>query len=529
MTPHPFQLDYLNDIREGWKLFGKQLVVSPTGSGKACMFSWMTREAVGAGERVLILVDQDELVWQTIDKLQKVAGIEGEPEKAEYSASHFSKCVVATVQSMARRLSRWPEVHFNLIIADEADRSISPQWQTVLNHFDKHARVCGFTATPWRSDLRNLGEYYENAIERENLFSLINKGFLSPVSVSMMPIKLDLSGKGNGRDFTDDEADEIIRPHLEEIAKAIQSHASFRRTLVFLPLIKTCETFNDIARDVGLSSEFIYGQDPERETKLQRFRNWDFDVLANSMLLTRGVDIPQVDCIVPCRPTKSITLYMQIVGRGTRKADGKSDCLLLDFLYDAQKKMVCRPAHLIAKSEEEAQQITQLATEQAAGLPADVAAELPMDLQVLATEATAKREEALRKKLEQQRNKKAKVVSAAEFAMSHGSLEAAEFEPTMKWESEEVSDKQKWVLKRAGIDVATVNGKGHASKLISLVKHTTPVQLASPGAIAAMTRSGYTRGIAASIGITNFTTVTQAQAGRFFAALNQKKKEPQLI
>lgn len=521
-TPHPYQLEYLSDIRDGWEHFRKQLAVSPTGSGKTNMFCWTAEEFVKRGERCLILVDQDELVWQPIQRLKDLTGIIAYPEKAEHRAPKDAAVVVATVQSMAGRLAQWPSDTFGLVIADEADKSISPQWQAVLKHFDS-AKVCGFTATPHRTDKRNLGEYYENAIERENLFSLINKGYLSPVTVQMLPIKLDLSGRGNGKDFTDAEADEIIGPHLEEIARSIWTHCAFRRTLVFLPLIKTCERFNDIARALGLASDFVYGQDPLRDEKLEAFKRGDFDVLANSMLLTRGVDIPQVDCIVPCRPTKSVTLYFQMVGRGTRLADGKADCLLLDFLYQASKKMVCRPAHLIAKNDEEAEQITALAMDKAAGMPADIAAQ--MDLQVLAGDATAARHEALRKKLEEQRNKKATVISAAEFAMKHGNMEAAEFEPSMFWEMGNVSPKQERYLKEAKIDVSTVHGTAHAEKLLDIYFKNKPLRLAGSNVLAAINRSGYTRGVAVSVGITDFSTVTHEQGRRFFAALNGKRKE----
>jgi len=524
-TPHPYQHDYLDAIREGWKSFRKQLVVSPTGSGKTCMFSWITGEFVATGICVLILVDQDELVWQTIEKLKEVVDLVGEPEKAKWRANKDARVVVATVQSMARRLAQWPADAFGLVIADEADKSIAPQWQSVLNHFDSHALVCGFTATPKRSDARNLGIYYDNLIEKENLFSLIDKGFLSPIKVAMMPIKIDLSGFGSGKDYTDDEADAVITPHLEEIAKAIQKHASFRRTLVFLPLIKTCQKFSEIARALGLSSEYIYGDDPDRDDKLKRFRAWEFDVLANSMLLTRGVDIPEIDCIVPCRVTRSVTLFFQICGRGTRLAEGKSECLILDFLYQAQSKLVCRPAHLISKTDEEAKSITKLSEEKAFAVPGDVAMSLPMDLQALASDVTHQREEALRKKLDAQKNKKAKVISAEQFAMEHGSLALAEYEPVMKWESDKMSDKQAKYLQRTGIDLDTVKGKGHASKLLDIVFKEMPLRLASPATVASMQRSSFTRAVAESVGITSFDHVTQKQAGEYFRALKGSKEQ----
>ncbi len=520
MIPRDYQLNYRAAIRKGWADgFRRQLVVSPTGSGKTVMFSWEAQDALHCGERSLILVDQDELVWQTMDKLSQASEIIGQVEKAELSASRDCPVVVATVQSMARRLDNWPKDHFGLVIADEADKSISPQWQSVLQHFN--ARVCGFTATPHRTDQRNLGCYYENAIELENLLTLIAKGFLSPITIRMLPIQLDLSAvRVKDGDYDKDALDEIITPHLKNIAESILSVAAFRKTVVFLPLVRTCEKFKDIAQSVGLNAEFVHGKDPERESKLERFKRFEFDVLANSQLLTRGYDDPSIDCIVPCRPTKSITLYFQMVGRGTRIAQGKQDMLLIDFLFQASKKLVCRPAHLIAKSDIEAEVITEI-IQKAAAVPGEVA----QDLLTVATSATSQREEALRKKLEENRNKKAKTISAEEFALNHGEFAVCDYEPAMGWERAAVTDKQKPYLKRAKIDLESVKSAGHASALLDIYfREVKKPKLASPKAVALMRRM---HGTAAAVGITDFDNVTTAQAGRFFAELNKRRKEPQ--
>ena len=494
---------------------GGSLSVSPTGSGKTNLFCWEAEKAIAQFQRVLVLVDQNELVWQPKERMEQLTGIVAQVEKAEWIANHHSDFTIATVQTLKGRLEKYQPDEFGLIICDESDKSISPMWQTVLQHFN--ARVLGFTATPHRTDKRNLGIYYENCIELENLKSLINKGYLSPIKIQMLPIKIDLSGRGAGKDFTDNEADEIITPHLEEIARAIQKHACFRRTLCFLPLIKTCERFNSIAREIGLNSDYVYGADPFRDDKIRNFKDWKIDVLANAMLLTRGVDIPETDCIVPCRPTKSVTLYFQMVGRGTRIASRKEDCLLLDFLYQASKRLVCRPAHLLAQTDEERDAITKLAEDASQALPADVVAQL--DLMELVNTATSQREESLRKKLEENKNKAAKTISAEEFAMKFNSLETAEFEPTMAWESKPVTEKQKKYLGQAGISLESVNGVAHASQLLSLYFANKTLKLASHGQRATMKRMGHP----------NWESATEQEAKQFFAGLKQKSKQPEFI
>lgn len=543
MTPHDYQTAYLDSIRTGWEQFSRQLVVSPTGSGKGPMFAWAAEPFIKAGQSALLLVDQDELVRQGVKKFQEVLGIAYcGIEKAGSYADPSDSVVVASVQSLMRekRLERWPKDSFGIILADEADKSIAPSWAKVLNHFDAHARVCGFTATPWRTDLKSLageGCYYESIIEHENLKSLIQKGFLSPITIQTLPIKLDLRERGAGKDFTDAEADEIITPHLEEIAKAILEHCSFRKTLVFLPLIKTCEKFTGIARSVGLAADYVYGEDPERDSKLARFRAGDFDVLANSMLLTRGVDIPAVDAIVPCRPTKSVTLYFQMIGRGTRTAPGKTDCLLIDFLYLATKRLVCRPACLIAKTDDELESMVKIC-EDAAGLPSDVAAQL--DMLTAAADASSAREEALRRKLEEHKNKRAQLISYEQASVIYHDMGMADYQPVTAIEAGPVTEKQmKWLeqvriepstgkvfLKRGpqtakALDIESIKNCGQASKILDRAfdsKHRG-VMLASYAQRIKMRQ----------MGCENWQHATEREARQWFGDWKKRKNEGQLI
>ena len=539
MKPHEYQARYIESVNSGWNEFSKQLIVAPTGSGKGPMFAWIAEPFLAAGKRALLLVDQDELVKQGVNKFRDVLNIVPTIEKAESFGNLDSPVVVGSVQSLMRekRLERWPKDHFGIVLADEGDKSLAASWTRILKHFDAHSKVCALTATPWRGDLRNLGEYYENVIEHENLKSLIQKGFLSPITIQTLPIKLNVGALGAGKDFTDAEADEIITPHLEEIAKAIVQHCSFRRTLVFLPLIKTCEKFNDIARDVGLCSEYIYGEDPERESKLRRFKAGDFDVLSNSMLLTRGVDIPAVDAIVPCRPTKSVTLYFQMIGRGTRIAPGKTDCLLLDFLYLATKRLVCRPAHLISETPEELESMVKIC-EDAAGLPSDVASQL--DLLTVAADASSVREEALRKKLEEHKNKRAQLISYEQSSAIFKDVKMSEYQPVTAIEAGPITPKQmKWLeqikiepatgkvfLNRApqtakALDIESIQNCGQASQILSRAfdSQNRGVMMASYAQRMKMRQ----------MGCENWEHATEREAKQFFQQLNQRKKEPEFI
>lgn len=521
-TPHPYQTEYDNAIEAGWKTFRKQIAVSPTGSGKTNMFCWLIERFHKRGKRCLMLVDQKHLVWQPKKRLYNLTGIHADVEQAEWHAPKDSKVVFATVQSMAGRLEDWPADSFDLVIVDEADKSIAPEFLSVLKHFEPHALTVGFTATPMRSDQQNLGVFYENTIELENLWSLIRKGYLSPITVKSIPVKLDLTGLSNkGADYNDDELDELITPHLEALACQLQINAWDRTSLIFLPLVKTCEKFNEIARDIGLNSEFIYGEDPDRDNKMERFEHGKIDVMSNAILMTRGVDVPRINCLGIWRPTKSVSLYFQMTGRGTRggwlyPVEGKTDCLLLDPLYQSMKRLICRPANLIATTQEIADSITEI-IERDGGMPGDVASQL--DLLKIAGEASSMREASLKKKLEEHRNKQAKTISAEEFAMKHHSMETAEFEATMAWEQKPVTPKQAKYLNEAGIDMATVNGTAHASRLLDIYFKNKPLKLATMAVRQKMRQ----------LGCSNWNTATESEGRQFFASLRNRKEQPAFL
>jgi superfamily II DNA or RNA helicase len=466
----PYQRDAIAATLEGFKQFRKQLGVLPTGAGKTVVFSMIAEQFHQRGGRVLILAHREELVDQAIEKLHRATGLKAGKEKAEHHALRTDAVVVASVQSMARRLDKWPAQHFALAVCDEAHHAISTQWQTVLRHFDAHAKVLGVTATPDRGDKKNLGQYFENVAFEVSLFDLIDQGYLARIAVKSIPLHIDLNGvevrKG---DFDAAQLGDALAPYMRDIARKIRDEATFRRTLVFLPLIATSQKFVDVCRNEGLSAEHVDGESPDRKDILARFAAGEFDVLCNAMLLTEGFDDPGIDCVVVLRPTKSRALYSQMVGRGTRIAPFKQNLLLLDFLWSHEKHALSRPAHLVSGSDVFAGDITALLHEKANSAGAcggDSIAEL--DLEELANEAQAQREEKLRRELEENRKKKPKFISAEEFALNNGDVALTDYEPTMAWESRPVTEQQlKW-LKNAKIDPASVRDTGHASRLLKI-------------------------------------------------------------
>lgn len=434
------------------------------------MFSWLAdRRLKATGQRTIIFSHRDELCDQAIAEIRQTTGIFADKEKAEFRASLRSPVVVASIPTLLRRMDRWPKDHFGLGVIDECHMCLADGWQKVLKHFDSHADILGVTATPDRGDKRDLGEYFENIAAEIPLLELIHQKYLCPITIKTVPIKIDLSScSGTGGDFDDVDLGHALEPYLAQIAYEIKRNVGDRKTLCFLPLIATSKKFVEACRSEGILAEHIDGEDPFRKYKLRNFRDGHFQLLSNAMLLTHGYNCPAISCVICLRPTKVRSLFAQIAGRGTRIAEGKENLLLLDLLWLHTKHKIVHPASLIAKSEEEAEVMTQIAAEQCTGLPSDVAAQLPIDLLNLASEAQVKREEALRKKLEALAHRKSKFISADQFALQHGSGETADYAPTMHWHSLPPTEKQSKYLEAANIDLTTVKGTDHASKLLDV-------------------------------------------------------------
>lgn len=255
-------------------------------------------------------------------------------------------------------------------------------------------KVLGVTATPDRGDMKNLGSYFESLAYEYTLPKAIKEGYLSPIKALTIPLKLDLTGVGQqAGDFKTSDLGTALDPYLYQIADEMAKYCMDRKTVVFLPLIKTSQKFTEILNSKGFNTAEVNGESKDRAEILEDFDKGKYNVLCNSMLLTEGWDCPSVDCIVVLRPTKIRSLYSQMVGRGTRLYPGKDHLLLLDFLWHTERHELCHPAHLIAENEEVAKKMTENIEE--AGCAIDIE-----EAEIQAVEdVVAAREEALAKQL----------------------------------------------------------------------------------------------------------------------------------
>lgn len=475
-----------NEWEKGVK---KTLLVLPTGCGKTIVFSKVVEDRVKLGERVLILAHRSELLDQASDKLAKATGIFTATEKAEQSClNSWFRVVVGSVQTLQRpkRLAQFDKDYFDTIVVDEAHHCISDSYQRVLEHFS-NANVLGVTATPDRGDMRNLGSYFESLAYEYTLPKAIKNGYLSPIKALTIPLELDLSAVSmQSGDFKASEVGTALDPYLEQIADEMLKYCADKKTVVFLPLVKTSQKFRDILNEKGFKAAEVNGDSKDRAEILDDFSKGKYNVLCNSMLLTEGWDEPSVDCIVVLRPTKVRSLYSQMVGRGTRLYPGKEDLLLLDFLWHTERHELCHPASLICENEEVAKKMTEN-MEIAAGTAIDIEeAE-----EKAASDVVAQREEALAKQLEEMRRRKRKLVDPLQFEMSIQAEDLSTYIPSFGWEMAPPSNKQIKALEKCGIFPDTIDNAGKASMILDRLSKRRDEGLTTPKQIRFLEGKGF--------------------------------------
>lgn len=485
----PYQQQARDRIHAEWDAgHTRTLLVLPTGTGKTIVFASVAADQVRAGDRVLILAHRGELLEQAADKLQRSTGLVSAVEKAESTClDSWFRVVAGSVQTLQRtaRLERFPQDYFGTIIIDEAHHAITDGYRRILDYFSG-AKVLGVTATPDRGDMRNLGEVFDSLAFEYKLTDAIKEGYLCKIMAQTIPLQLDITSVTmSGGDYAVGDLGTALDPYLEQIAAEMARRCKSRKTVVFLPLIKTSQKFRDLLNAHGFRAAEVNGQSEDRREVLADFDAGKYNVLCNSMLLTEGWDCPSVDCVVVLRPTKVRSLYSQMVGRGTRLAEGKTDLLLLDFLWMTDKHELCRPADLVCEDRTVARQMTEHLAE--TGCPEDIeeaAAQASEDV-------VAQREEALAKQLEEQRRKKAKLVDPLQYEMSIQAEDLAGYVPAFGWEAGPPSEQQTAALEKLGILPDAVESAGKAALLLDRLNKRRDEGLTTPKQIRCLEKYGF--------------------------------------
>lgn len=339
MTLREYQLKGVEDIRTAYRSgFDRVLYTAPTGSGKTVLFTFMASEASRRKKRTLILMHRVELIRQTSDKLKEFGVPHGviHPDY-RYDLHHYVQ--VASIQTLSRRLSKIP-YRFDLIIRDEAHHATTKTDTAIYSEFSD-ARILGVTATPIRTDGAGLIEVFETLVNGPTVRELINAGYLSDYRI-FAPSTVDRdSFRSKMGDFDLHDLDEAMdKPKI--IGDAVETYAKYSRGLpgvYFCVTVKHARHQADAFRAAGIRAESIDGglPDTERKRMIEGLGSGNLDVLVSCEIVSEGTDIPAINTAGLLRPTQSLSLYLQQVGRALRLFPGKKHAIILDHVGNCKQ------------------------------------------------------------------------------------------------------------------------------------------------------------------------------------------------
>jgi superfamily II DNA or RNA helicase len=341
MTPtlRPYQTQAVAEIREAFRQRQRSvLFVLPTGGGKTVLFSHITRETAARGNRVCVLVHRQELLRQASASLRALDVPHG-LIAANRSMDLSQSVQVASVQTLARRLHRIPREFFQLLVVDEAHHSNAGTWARVLEHCHR-ARVLGVTATPCRCDGRGLGEWYGAMVLGPSPAELTDAGFLAPARV-LAPPGPSLQGlRKRMGDFDMRQASEMLGSGqaMGSPLAHYRQHLDGRTAIAFCCSVAHAEAVARLFNDHGIAAASIDGtmDSATREQLLADLGADRLKVLTSCSLIGEGVDVPSVAGCILLRPTQSVSLHLQMIGRCLRPQDGKQ-AVILDHVGNTQR------------------------------------------------------------------------------------------------------------------------------------------------------------------------------------------------
>jgi DNA repair protein RadD len=307
-----YQEHLVSDLRVALRYHDRVLGVLPTGGGKTVVFSHIARAAAARNRSVTVLVHRQEL-------LQQATGYLGDC------------CEVATIQS-------WKPEKRDLIIVDEAHHAVARTWQEKLKAAE--SKILGFTATPQRLDGSGLSTVFDHLIQGPTVRQLMYGGFLSPYRLLGPPGKPDLSGIKRLRgDYNRTKLGQAVS-EKKVVAAGVKNwlmYAKDRQTICFCVSVAHMEAVLKQFQAAGIKAASIDGttRPSLRALRVQQFAEKKIQVLLSVDLISEGFDVPDCDCVLLLRPTQSLGLFLQQVGRGLRPSD--RECLILDCAGNAER------------------------------------------------------------------------------------------------------------------------------------------------------------------------------------------------
>lgn len=333
-----YQSEAIRLIDKAW-IEGKRapLLVLPTGGGKTRVAAKLIHRIEQQRRQALFLAPRRELVYQASQALRHFGVQHGIiMSGADHLADKWSRCQVASIDTVLARTRndrRAVPNTPNLVIIDEAHLSITKRRQELLDLWP-NAHFVGLTATPSRKDGKALGVIYDELVEPATTASLTEAGYLCKARYFSL-FEPNLKGvKVQAGDYNQKQLE--VAMNTNQLVGDIVEHwlrlASDRRTVVFATSIAHSIALAERFQREGVKAAHVDANTPvvERTMTFNRFSEGRIQVLTNCFLAAYGFDLPELDCVVMARPTKSMVLYLQSLGRGLRIAEGKKDCLVLD-------------------------------------------------------------------------------------------------------------------------------------------------------------------------------------------------------
>lgn len=340
----------IHKLRNG---VNRQLIHLPTAAGKTVIFANLIQRL---RRKTLVLAHTCELLDQARDKIEMISP-DADVGIVNSDYKEFNHDIVISSIQSARQpetLAEFKKQGFTLCIYDEAHRAAASTPRRILADLgfleSSNNLLVGFSATPFRTDNKGLGEVFGEIVYKKTIKDLINLGFLCQPKGIKIRTDLDLSTvKTEDGDFVTASLASVMNTQEmnELVVNSYIEKSHGRKTVCFAVNVSHAHNIADIFKSKGILSESIHGDMPsqERLNILSRFQNGDINVLTNCQILTEGWDCPEVDCVIVAKPTQSKGLYQQMCGRGLRLFPNKKDCLILDF--GSESHSLCSVATLV--------------------------------------------------------------------------------------------------------------------------------------------------------------------------------------
>ena len=331
ITLRDYQSRVIDESREAYARRQRAvLLCMPTGAGKTVTASTVVHGAAAKGNVTWWLCHRRELVAQASQTFHSLGIPHGTVQAGHVSNPH-ARVQVASIQTIARRLDQLPEP--DLIVFDETHHIGASSWDAIFQRFVR-AKVLGLTATPWRLDGAGLGRWYNTMVLGPSTADLIAEGALSPYRL-FAPAIPDLSDvQTSAGDYQRGAlAKAMAKPQI--VGDAIGHYrrlCSGKRAVAFAAGVENSRNLAAEFRLAGIPAEHVDGEmtAEARDAAVDRFRRGETLVLSNADLFGEGFDVPAIEAAILLRPTKSLSLHLQQVGRALRPAPGKAEAIILD-------------------------------------------------------------------------------------------------------------------------------------------------------------------------------------------------------